>query len=469
MSETEALFAALRQRADAGAVAAIERLVATGADRDLVRINALAFAGAHRLDEDRTIAAFLHAAQLGLFELSWDVLCPYCGGVLDATRTLKDVHKEPYECSLCSKSFEPALDETVEVVFTVSPRQRRIAAHDPQSLPFWDYYRQLHWSSAVDLSDAELARLKSEFTLDARVLGPGERATVDLQVPPGWVLLFEPVSHFGHYLKVAPEATSETQRLALTLDGNAAPTATTPLKSGPLQLTLSNRTGTRLLPVAWLETQAYDALMGKRRPNLTAKRIFTNQTFRDLYRTDTLAVDQSLKIVSLTFLFTDLRGSTELYARVGDLVAYELVRQHFHLLTDIVAAQGGAVVKTIGDAVMATFPAPDLALAAALRMRDAIGGVGSDTRREDLLLKIGIHEGPCLAVMLNGRLDYFGQTVNIAARVQGLAVSREIFATRPVVEHPRAAALLQAAGIAPRRRSAALKGVAGEIAVYEIP
>lgn len=283
------------------------------------------------------------------------------------------------------------------------------------------------------------------------------------------MLLFEPVSHFGHYLKVAPEATSETQRLALTLDGKAAPTATTPLKSGQLQLTLSNRTGTRLLPVAWLETQAYDALMGKRRPNLTAKRIFTNQTFRDLYRTDTLAVDQSLKIVSLTFLFTDLRGSTELYARVGDLVAYELVRQHFHLLTDIVAAQGGAVVKTIGDAVMATFPAPDLALAAALRMRDAIGGVGSDTRREDLLLKIGIHEGPCLAVMLNDRLDYFGQTVNIAARVQGLAVSREIFATRPVVEHPRAAALLQAAGIAPRRRSAALKGVAGEIAVYEIP
>jgi class 3 adenylate cyclase len=132
------------------------------------------------------------------------------------------------------------------------------------------------------------------------------------------------------------------------------------------------------------------------------------------------------------------------------------VRQHFHLLTDIVAAQGGAVVKTIGDAVMATFPAPDLALAAALRMRDAIGGIGSDTRREDLLLKIGIHERPCRAVMLNDRLDYFGQTVNIAARVQGLAVSREIFATRPVVEHPRAAALLQAAAIAPRRRNAAL-------------
>ena len=232
---------------------------------------------------------------------------------------------------------------------------------------------------------------------------------------------------------------------------------------------MTNRTAARALPVVWIESPGYDALVGQRRPNLSAKRIFTNQTFRDLYRTDTLDVDQGLKIVSLSFLFTDLKGSTELYARVGDLVAYELVRQHFHLLNDVVAAHGGAVVKTIGDAVMATFPTPNRALTAALRMRDAIGGVGSDTRQEDLLLKIGIHEGPCLAVMLNDRLDYFGQTVNIAARVQGLATSRAIFATKPVVDYPQSAALLVATGIAPRPQSAALKGVAGEVAVYEIP
>ena len=142
-----------------------------------------------------------------------------------------------------------------------------------------------------------------------------------------------------------------------------------------MQLTITNRTGLRALPVVWIENKKFDELVGKRRPNLTAKRIFTNQTFRDLYRTDTLAVDQGLKIVSLTFLFTDLKGSTELYARVGDLVAYALVREHFHLLNALVAAEGGAVVKTIGDAVMATFQTPDRALAAALDMRDAIRGV----------------------------------------------------------------------------------------------
>jgi class 3 adenylate cyclase len=139
------------------------------------------------------------------------------------------------------------------------------------------------------------------------------------------------------------------------------------------------------------------------------------------------------------------------------------------LLNAIVAAEGGAVVKTIGDAVMATFSTPDHALAAALRMREAIRDVGNDMRQEDLLLKIGIHAGPCLAVMLNDRLDYFGQTVNIAARIQGLAVSDAIFASKPVIDYPQSSALLQNAGIAPLPRSVALKGVAGEVPVYEIP
>jgi class 3 adenylate cyclase len=311
--------------------------------------------------------------------------------------------------------------------------------------------------------------LIAEFTLDARVLGPGEQASVLVQVPEGWVIVFDPVSHFGHYMKVAAEHTDDVQKLALAFEGAGAPTETTALKSGPLQLTMTNRTGTRALPVVWIENRTFDELVGKRRPNLTAKRIFTNQTFRDLYRTDTLSVDQGLKIVSLTFLFTDLKGSTELYARVGDLVAYELVRKHFHLLNAIVAAEGGAVVKTIGDAVMATFSTPDRALAAALRMREAIGDVGNDMRQEDLLLKIGIHTGPCLAVMLNDRLDYFGQTVNIAARIQGLAVSDAIFASKPVIDYPQSSALLQNAGITPHPQSAALRGVAGEVPVYEIP
>jgi class 3 adenylate cyclase len=234
-------------------------------------------------------------------------------------------------------------------------------------------------------------------------------------------------------------------------------------------LSLENRTDLRTLPAVWVAGEKLHALLGRRKPFLTAKRLLTNQTFRDIYRTDTLDVDQRLKITSLTFLFTDLKGSTELYERVGDLVAFDLVRQHFRVLHEIVAAEAGAVVKTIGDAVMATFSTPDRAVAAALRMREAMHRLNGERGREDLLLKIGIHEGPCLAVVLNDHQDYFGQTVNVAARVQGLATSRSIFATSPVVGYPQTSTLLEASGLSPSRQQRALRGIAAELEVYEIP
>jgi class 3 adenylate cyclase len=236
------------------------------------------------------------------------------------------------------------------------------------------------------------------------------------------------------------------------------------MQPGPLRLMLENRTRVRTLPSVWIAGQELHDLLGRRRPFLTAKRLLTNQIFRDIYRTDTMDVDQRLKITSLTFLFTDLRGSTELYDRVGDLAAFDIVRAHFQLLTDIVAQQGGAVVKTIGDAVMATFPSPERALKAALRMREAINGL-----RDDLILKIGIHEGPCLAVVLNERQDYFGQTVNIAARVQGLATARSIFATGQVVGDIGASQLLDSSHIQASSQQHALRGISDKVTVFEIP
>jgi class 3 adenylate cyclase len=197
--------------------------------------------------------------------------------------------------------------------------------------------------------------------------------------------------------------------------------------------------------------------------------LLSNQTFRDIYHTDTLDVNQRLKITSLTFLFTDLRGSTALYERVGDLAAFDLVRTHFRVLNEIVAAEAGAVVKTIGDAVMATFPTPDRAIAAAMRMREAMRKLNEERGNEDLLLKIGIHEGPCIAVSLNDRQDYFGQTVNIASRVQHLASEREIFATGVVLDDPRTSSLLAARGIKPQSHDATLRGIASAISIYTIP
>jgi class 3 adenylate cyclase len=466
-SEAEALFSVLRQSADPDAVAAIEQLVRSGSDRALNRINVLDFAAKNRLDEGRVIGAFLHAARVGVFDLAWNVLCPGCSGVLDANASLKTIRSEEYSCALCAAGYQMTLDEMVEVSFTVNPRVRRIAAHDPHTLPIWEYHRQVFWSTGVDLPGDNFEQIINEIVIDSIELPPGERASLSLQLPAEFVIVFEPVTHAAQFLDVKGEPTRERQNLTVVFNKVSAPNATLVMRPGPLRLSLENRTDLRALPGVWIAADKLHDLLGRRRPFLTAKRLLTNQTFRDIYRTDTLDVDQRLKITSLTFLFTDLKGSTELYERVGDLVAYDLVRAHFRVLNEIIAGEAGAVVKTIGDAVMATFPTPDRAIAAALRMREAMRSIKQGDR--DLLLKIGIHEGPCLAVTLNDRQDYFGQTVNIASRVQGLAGSRSIFASSRVVEHPQSWSVLENNGLKPVPQRAMLHGIADELMVYEIP
>jgi class 3 adenylate cyclase len=468
MSEAENLFTILRQSADPGAAAAIEELVREAPDRALCRVNVLDFAAKTGLDEERVIAAFLHAARLGLFELSWNVLCPSCGGVIEAAPTLRNVDREEYHCAWCAADYEPTLDEIVEVTFTVSRRVRRIAAHDPDELSYSEYFRQIFWGSGMNLPD-NLDHALEEITLETIELPAGEKAVLSLQLPAEFVILLDPVTHISRFIDVRGEPTRERQSLSLVFDRLRAPVEKVELRPGPLRLSLENRTDARVLPGLWIANHQLEELLHRRRPFLTAKRLLTNQVFRDIYGTDTIDLQQRLKITSLTFLFTDLKGSTELYERVGDLVAFDLVRAHFRVLNDIVATEAGAVVKTIGDAVMATFSTPDRAIAAALRMRDAMRHLNNGRNGEDLLLKIGIHEGPCLAVVLNDRQDYFGQTVNIASRVQALADSRSILATRPVVAYPQASNLLKTEGLEPIVQSRALRGIADEMAVYEIP
>ena len=463
--EIESLFSALRRSAKPKPVSAIEKLITDTPDCELCRINVLAFAASHNLNEEDVIAVFLHGARLGIFDMSWNILCPACGGVLDSGATLKTVRQAEYRCVLCARGCEPTLDEIVEVTFTISPRVRKIAAHDPRTLSFVEYYRQIFWSSGVDLPDDEtLTKWVRETTLDSRELSPGEKVVLSVQLPKGEVDLFDPVLHMSHHLEVKGEPARESQSLSFVMTTDYAPEETVQMRPGPLKLTLENRSDVRTLPAVWVVSDKVHELVNKRRPFLTAKRLLTNQTFRDIHRTDTLDVDQRLKITSLSFLFTDLKGSTELYERVGDLVAYDLVRAHFRILNEIVAAESGAVVKTIGDAVMATFPTPHRAMAAALKMREAVKDL-----KGDLLLKIGIHEGPCLAVSLNDRQDYFGRTVNIAARVQGLATSRSIFATKRVVADSEASKLLRSNGIAPTPEKRSLRGIANQFEIFEIP
>ena len=197
--------------------------------------------------------------------------------------------------------------------------------------------------------------------------------------------------------------------------------------------------------------------------------MLTNQTFRDVYKADNLNIDQRLKITSLTFLFTDLKGSTALYERVGDLAAFDLVRAHFHALLEIISSEKGAVVKTIGDAVMATFIRPEHALAAGLRMRAAMAALNVAAR----------HRGP-------GRQDRNSRrpvSRRHAQRAAGLFRPDRQYrgpGAEPVDlagdPHHRSgdriaavATILEKEAIKPIQKQAALRGIADKMVVYEIP
>src|ERR1700728_1316642 len=300
MSDIQAQFSVLKQTADPAVADAIGQLIENGKDHELNRINLLDFSARTGLDEERVISGFLHASRLGLFDLTWNVLCPGCGGVLDAHSTLKSLRPEDYHCGLCACGYEASVDEQVEVAFTVSPRVRRIAAHDPNTLPVWDYFKQVFWSSGVDFNKESFASLTDEVTLDALELPAGEKATMSLQLPPQFVIGFEPVTHAAQFIDVQGEPTRERQQLSLMYNRIQAPTGTMTLRPGPLRLALDNQAGVRVLPTVFVAADALHQLIGKRKPFLTAKRMLSNQPFHDAQKTDNLNIDQRLKITSLS-------------------------------------------------------------------------------------------------------------------------------------------------------------------------
>jgi class 3 adenylate cyclase len=179
-----------------------------------------------------------------------------------------------------------------------------------------------------------------------------------------------------------------------------------------------------------------DEVNGRFRP-VNSHELLTLQIYRDMFVNEPLPDGESFQVKWMALMFTDLGGSTAIYARKGDPRAYSLVREHFRLIFAAVNEAGGAVVKTIGDAVMAVFPGGREALAAALGSQESIERFNRERGLEDderLRLKVGLHAGTTLAVTLNDRLDYFGTVVNAAARVQGQAAHGEVVLTRQVLE-----------------------------------
>ncbi len=452
-------------------ISKFESLIRDGDDLSLYRVNPLAFARDRAIAEAESIDLFLHAARSGLFEMNWDVLCPQSGMVLDSFGTLRTL-KTHYVCGLCDVTGQTDLDDFIQVTFSVAPQLRRLSFHEPQDLSIEDFHWKLRFSNTGRLPGQQvpfLGFLRGLVRGEA-FLPPGATIRIPVELGPGALAGVNVQTQAAFALPVAGAAVTKPSTVRIVYDGQRFSPMQATLPPGPVIVEVENTGPSRgsLMLLNWppevLALPAKPVLEFD--PYISGGALLARQTFRRLFRSERVDEQEGLGIRQVTFLFTDLKGSTAMYERLGDLNAYSLVREHFALLGAIAQDEGGAIVKTIGDAVMAVFSRPADAIAAALRIRREIGRFNRDHGGPGIILKIGAHCGPSIAVTLNDNLDYFGQTVNVAARVQSLADAGEICITEALHDAPGVADLL--AGQAVTAFEAPLRGVEGDARVYRI-
>ena len=206
----------------------------------------------------------------------------------------------------------------------------------------------------------------------------------------------------------------------------------------------------------------------RKAPQLSGLDLLHRQLFHEHFSDEILSAEENLEIRNLVFLFTDIKGSTKMYEQLGDAKAYNLVRDHFKVLFQAVQNHQGVVVKTIGDAVMASFRRPLDGLEAALEVHETIEKIKVPGTEDSVVVKMGLHSGPAIAVTLNQRFDYFGQTVNKAARIQGLAQDQEIYFSESVFQDPSSRRALAERKSAVKKWRKKLKGIEGDQVVYSV-
>lgn len=433
--------------------------------------------GAPRQD---VLKLFLWATRAGLLDFQWDLLCPSCRGAKQSSQSLRELSGTVH-CDVCRIDYTVNFERFVELTFRPNPAVREIESRPfcvggPQVTPHIVVQQLLPPGAKRPFS---LALEEGGYRVRALELpgfqllqvAEGGATELTLRVPGGMAQASRtPTSASEQVPAVVREsrpsaraprgaafAAAEGAELAPTGEGwpeqeeCLSPQATIHLENatGAEQLLILERT-------MWSD-QA-----------VTAVEVITLQTFRDLFASEALRPGQQISVGSLTVVFTDLRDSTRMYGTIGDAPAFGRVMDHFAVLSGAIEAEGGSVVKTIGDAVMAVFRRPVSAVRAMLAAQAAM--TLQPHNDHPLVLKVGIHYGPCISVTLNDRLDYFGSTVNIAARIQQLATGEDVVISDTVLHDPEVVDWIanNGASLVVDGFQANLKGIAGHYDVWRV-
>jgi class 3 adenylate cyclase len=452
-------------------ISKFESFIRSGDEVAVYRANPLAFARDRGVAQPEAIDLFLHAARSGLLDMHWDILCPQSGLVLESFGTLRAL-KSHFVCGLCDIDGQTELDDFIEVSFSVSPQVRRLSLHDADTLSVEDLHWKLRFSDTGRLpgQQTRFVDFLRGLVRGMTYLPPGGTTTLHAELGPGAISGVNVQTQAGFMLPVTGPSAAEPTVLRILYDGQRFAPALPALPPGPALFEVTNtgpRRGSLMLTNWPPEVVAMpDKPALEFEPYLSGGMLLTRQTFRQLFRSERVDEAEGLGVRQVTFLFTDLKGSTALYEHLGDLNAYALVREHFALLDAAAHRHAGAIVKTIGDAVMAAFSRPADAVSAAIRILAEIRDFNRMHGGPAIILKIGAHCGPSIAVTLNENLDYFGQTVNIAARVQSFADAGEICLTEALYTAPGVRDLL--AGYDVVAFDAPLRGIEGDARVYRV-
>lgn len=451
-----------------GAIEKLESLIRSGDDFTLFRINPLKFGIDQNIPESEVVDVFLYSARAGIFVMNWQLLCPMCGDVIESFSSLKTLNRR-YHCDLCRSDFEAALDDFIEISFTVSPKIREISFHDPGSLSVEDYFFKYVFSqNAVYADGTKFTDIVKDAVRVITYLEPKEKKRYELELAEGYLEGCDRLNNADLFFEIAGEPKTEIQSVDIKLIDRKFEPNEGKLNPGKVVFEFENlmdRKGSVFIIYNHLPPDVSGNMLSYE-PFLSGKKLLTTQTFRDLFGSEIIKVSEGIGIKDITILFTDLKGSTELYNRIGDLNAFSLVNEHFNSLGTVVNRNSVAIVKTIGDAIMATFLNPYDAIKAALEMLEEIENLNQRLEQKAIILKIGIHSGPSIAVTLNERLDYFGETVNVASRVQNLCDGEDIYISQDVYYSFGVKELLKDFKISLEK--ARLKGISEEMEVYKI-
>ena len=391
--------------------------VLTRQEVDVWSIRPLELARAWAVPERHTIELCLEAVKQGLLGLRWDLLCPRCQVGKDSATALDELPRGSH-CPTCNIDYERDFANNVELAF-----------HPATGI------RPLETGEYCLFGPGSTPHVKVQLTLAG-----GEQRRIDLQPEHGRyrVRTLEPGGEqsFDWHGGAFPRVIADGAGVKL---GEASPQGTIDLQNTahrPLTLIIEEK--------VWV------------RDALTAKRVTAMQTFRDLFDGELLRPGDDVEIDHIAIMFTDLKGSTALYERIGDPMAYALVREHFAILGKAVREHHGAIVKTIGDAIMAVYVNPADGLRSAMQIQDDIARFNRDSGKEPVIIKLGLHCGRCISVTLNNRLDYYGSAANKAARLEAQSTGGDIVLSPEFAADPAVAPLL--ADIPYQAQSAQLKG-----------